>query len=57
MRWQSACSVLAEAADGRYRNRLDYHHVQNYGYMGLYGGLRAADIKVPERLEKEPEHS
>ena len=31
---------------------LDYATFQNYGYMGLYGGLRAADIKARKGLKK-----
>lgn len=44
---------LAEAAqmDG-VETSLDYATFQNYGYMGLYGGLRAADIKARKGLKK-----
>ena len=38
---------LAEAAQmAGVETSLDYATFQNYGYMGLYGGLRAADIKA-----------
>ena len=31
---------------------LDYAIFQNYGYMGLYGGLKASDIKERKGLKK-----
>ena len=31
---------------------LDYATFQNYGYMGLYGGLKAQDIKRRKGLKK-----
>ena len=31
---------------------LDYATLQNYGYMGLYGGLKAQDIKRRKGLTK-----
>lgn len=31
---------------------LDYAVFQNYGYMGLYGGLKAQDIKMRKGLKK-----
>lgn len=44
---------LAEAAQmAGVETSLDYATFQNYGYMGLYGGLRAADIKVRKGLKK-----
>ena len=30
----------------------DYAVFQNYGYMGLYGGLKAADIHAKKGLKK-----
>ena len=44
---------LAEAAQmAGVETSLDYATFQNYGYMGLYGGLRAADIKAWKGLKK-----
>lgn len=44
---------LAEAAQMvGVTTSLDYATFQNYGYMGLYGGLRAADIKARKGLKK-----
>lgn len=44
---------LAEAAQmAGVETSLDYATFQNYGYMGLYGGLRAADIKVRKGLKR-----
>ncbi|WP_223473892.1 DNA damage-inducible protein D [Faecalibacterium prausnitzii] len=44
---------LAEAAQmAGVETSLDYATFQNYGYMGLYGGLRAADIKARKGLKK-----
>lgn len=44
---------LAEAAQmAGVETSLDYAAFQNYGYMGLYGGLRAADIKARKGLKK-----
>lgn len=44
---------LAEAAQmAGVVTSLDYATFQNYGYMGLYGGLRAADIKARKGLKK-----
>ena len=44
---------LAEAAQMvGVATSLDYVTFQNYGYMGLYGGLRAADIKARKGLKK-----
>lgn len=44
---------LAEAAQMvGVATSLDYATFQNYGYMGLYGGLRAADIKARKGLKK-----
>lgn len=44
---------LAEAAQMvGVATSLDYATFQNYGYMGLCGGLRAADIKARKGLKK-----
>ena len=44
---------LAEAAQmAGVETSLDYASFQNYGYMGLYGGLKAQDIKRRKGLKK-----
>lgn len=44
---------LAEAAQqAGVVGPMDYAIFQNYGYMGLYGGLKAADIKQRKGLKK-----
>lgn len=44
-------SALAEAAHGAGVSKpLDYAIFQNYGYMGLYNGLKAKDIKERKGL-------
>lgn len=44
---------LAEAAEmAGVETSLDYATFQNYGYMGLYGGLKAQDIKRRKGLKK-----
>ncbi len=44
---------LAEAAQNAgVESGLDYAIFQNYGYQGLYGGLKAADIKKRKGLKK-----
>ena len=44
---------LAEAAQmAGVESGLDYAIFQNYGYQGLYGGLKAADIKKRKGLKK-----
>lgn len=44
---------LAEAAhNSGVTEPLDYAVFQNYGYMGLYGGLKAADIRKRKGLSK-----
>lgn len=46
-------TALAEAAhDAGVVEPLDYAVFQNYGYMGLYGGLKAQDIKQRKGLKK-----
>ena len=45
--------ALADAAhDAGVIKPIDYAVFQNYGYMGLYGGLKAADIKERKGLKK-----
>jgi len=44
---------LADAAkDAGVETNTDYAIFQNYGYMGLYGGLKAADIHARKGLKK-----
>lgn len=44
---------LADAAHNAGVNQgIDYAVFQNYGYMGLYGGLKAADIHARKGLKK-----
>lgn len=46
-------TALAEAAhNAGVVEPLDYAVFQNYGYMGLYGGLKAQDIKRRKGLKK-----
>lgn len=46
-------TALAEAAhNAGVIEPLDYAVFQNYGYMGLYGGLKAQDIKQRKGLKK-----
>lgn len=46
-------SALADAAhDAGVIKPLDYAIFQNYGYMGLYNGLKAQDIRHRKGLEK-----
>ncbi|MBQ0002949.1 MAG: DNA damage-inducible protein D [Treponema sp.] len=46
-------TALADAAhDAGVIKPLDYAIFQNYGYMGLYGGLKAKDIKERKGLSK-----
>ena len=45
--------ALADAAhEAGVVDAIDYAVFQNYGYMGLYGGLKAADIKQRKGLKK-----
>lgn len=47
-------SMLAEAAHrAGITEQVEYAEFQNAGYMGLYGGLRVADIHVRKNLEPE----
>ncbi len=44
---------LADAAkDAGIEDSTDYAVFQNYGYMGLYGGLKAKDIHIRKGLKK-----
>lgn len=46
-------TALAEAAhNAGITDPIDYGIFQNYGYMGLYGGLKAQDIKERKGLKK-----
>lgn len=46
-------TALAEAAhNAGVTDPIDYAVFQNYGYMGLYGGLKAQDIKERKGLKK-----
>lgn len=48
--------ALADAAhEAGVVKPLDYAIFQNYGYMGLYGGLKANDIKQRKGLKKNQE--
>lgn len=42
--------LVAAAKDAGVETSLDYAIFQNYGYMGLYGGLKAKDIKARKGL-------
>lgn len=44
--------LVATAKDAGVETTLDYAIFQNYGYMGLYGGLKASDIKDRKGLKK-----
>lgn len=44
--------LVAAAKDAGVETTLDYAIFQNYGYMGLYGGLKASDIKERKGLRK-----
>ena len=44
--------LVAAAKDAGVETTLDYAIFQNYGYMGLYGGLKASDIKELKGLKK-----
>lgn len=44
--------LVAAAKDAGVESSKDYAIFQNYGYMGLYGGLKAADIKSLKGLKK-----
>lgn len=44
--------LVAAAKDAGVASSLDYAIFQNYGYMGLYGGMNAQDIKLHKGLKK-----
>lgn len=44
--------LVAAAKDAGVETTLDYAIFQNYGYMGLYGGVKASDIKERKGLKK-----
>lgn len=44
--------LVAAAKDAGVETSMDYAIFQNYGYMGLYGGLKAQDIKTRKGLKK-----
>lgn len=44
--------LVAAAKDSGVDTSLDYAIFQNYGYMGLYGGLKARDIHEKKGLKK-----
>ena len=44
--------LVAAAKDAGVETTLDYAIFQNYGHMGLYGGLKASDIKERKGLKK-----
>lgn len=44
--------LVAAAKDAGVETNLDYAIFQNYGYMGLYGGLKAKDIQARKGLKK-----
>ena len=44
--------LVAAAKDAGVETTLDYAIFQNYGYMGLYVGLKASDIKERKGLKK-----
>lgn len=44
--------LVAAAKDAGVETTVDYAIFQNHGYMGLYGGLKAQDIKIKMGLKK-----
>lgn len=44
--------LVAAAKDAGVDTSMDYAKFQNYGYMGLYGGLKAKDIHEKKGLKK-----
>lgn len=44
--------LVAAAKDAGVESSLDYAIFQNYGYMGLYNGMKAQDIKLHKGLKK-----
>ena len=47
--------LVAAAKDAGIKTSLDYAIFQNHGYMGLYGGMKAQDIKEHKGLGKNQE--
>lgn len=45
--------LVAAAKDAGVETSLEYATFQNYGYMGLYGGLKTQDIKERKNLNKK----
>lgn len=45
--------LVAAAKDAGVETSLDYAIFQNYGYMGLYGGLKAKDIQKQKGLNEK----
>lgn len=45
--------LVAAAKDAGVESSLEYAIFQNFGYMGLYGGLKAQDIKARKGLTKK----
>lgn len=45
--------LVAAAKDAGVETSLDYAIFQNYGYMGLYGGLKAKDIQKRKGLKEK----
>lgn len=45
--------LVAAAKDAGVETSLEYATFQNYGYMGLYGGLKAQDIRIRKGLNKK----
>ena len=44
--------MVAAAKDAGVETSLDYAIFQNYGYMGLYNGMKAKDIKAHKGLKE-----
>lgn len=44
--------LVAAAKDAGVETSLDYAIFQNHGYMGLYGGMKAQDIRIHKGLKK-----
>ena len=47
---------MAAAKDVGVAPRLDYAVFQKFGYLGLYGGLKAKDVKEQKGLKKAIDH-
>lgn len=46
-------TLVAAAKDAGVETSLEYATFQNYGYMGLYDGLKAQDIRIKKELNKK----